>query len=526
MKKTKHLLRSLVCLCFILSLGAFLSIPAEAGDVIGAKEAILAGVRQEEENIDLRSYDLTAAELETAFEQARYSGEAPWFLDYRYQYTYDVDHPVLALQPQYLDAPEVDRGFYERRMAEILAETVHTGMSQWQIALSIHDYLISHTVYDESLNRTGGYELLAYGTTVCQGYAEIYMDLLNRCGIPCVIVSSERMNHCWNLVKIGENWYHVDVTWDDPVSDRHGLTSHKFFLISDSLISSAEYDHYGWETELVCSNTEWDDGRFWNGISSQICYESNLVSYLRHSSETLHSVYRRDELTGELTVLATVDAGYIDLGAGQLYHYQNDGLSLWNGRLYYSDMERVYRMNPDGTEQTTLYHHNATANGTYIAGSVVKDGLLYLTLSTHEGALSELTVTLGEIPAHTHSYAKTVQEATCTEDGVVMGSCSCGIRYPEETLAATGHRYDGGTVVREPSLNTEGERRFVCSVCGDAYSEPIPKLIAAERLEDVVEEGRDLLPLDWLEDKRVWTVPGILLALIIVGNIGKKSKKG
>ena len=49
------------------------------------------------------------------------------------------------------------------------------------------------------------------------------------------------MNHAWNLIKIDGEWYHIDVTWDDPTPDLLGRVNHVFFLISDDAIASSEY---------------------------------------------------------------------------------------------------------------------------------------------------------------------------------------------------------------------------------------------------------------------------------------------
>ena len=44
----------------------------------------------------------------------------------------------------------------------------------------------------------------------------------------------EEENHAWNYVQINENWYAVDVTWDDPIMVNGGeLTQelkYKYFL--------------------------------------------------------------------------------------------------------------------------------------------------------------------------------------------------------------------------------------------------------------------------------------------------------
>lgn len=54
---------------------------------------------------------------------------------------------------------------------------------------------------------------------VCEGYAKAFQLLCDRAGIPCILaVKMEKTgNHAWNYVKIGQLWYAVDVTWNDPV---------------------------------------------------------------------------------------------------------------------------------------------------------------------------------------------------------------------------------------------------------------------------------------------------------------------
>lgn len=59
---------------------------------------------------------------------------------------------------------------------------------------------------------------LAFGNElVCDGYSKTLMYLLNSIGIPTEIVLGTGSNgaHAWNIVKLGEEYYHVDVTWSD-----------------------------------------------------------------------------------------------------------------------------------------------------------------------------------------------------------------------------------------------------------------------------------------------------------------------
>lgn len=135
--------------------------------------------------------------------------------------------------------------------------------TRFQIVQALHDYLVRNCVYDRSAadeaispSRTA-YGALANGKAVCQGYSLAYKLLLRRAGVPAVYVGSDSMRHAWNMVQMENNgWYHVDVTWDDPIL--HTSTypegndggyfrdvSHELFLRCDSTMRD-ELNHYGW----------------------------------------------------------------------------------------------------------------------------------------------------------------------------------------------------------------------------------------------------------------------------------------
>ena len=74
------------------------------------------------------------------------------------------------------------------------------------------------------------------GKAVCEGYSKAFQILCNKADIDCIqlmgIVDSD--NHVWNCVKIGGDWYQIDVTWDDVddfIDDSHG-----YFNLTDSLM--------------------------------------------------------------------------------------------------------------------------------------------------------------------------------------------------------------------------------------------------------------------------------------------------
>ena len=51
---------------------------------------------------------------------------------------------------------------------------------------------------------------------------------LKKYNIPNFKVVSE--NHIWNAVYLDEQWYHLDLTWDDPISDIN-VSRDTYFLI-------------------------------------------------------------------------------------------------------------------------------------------------------------------------------------------------------------------------------------------------------------------------------------------------------
>ena len=108
----------------------------------------------------------------------------------------------------------------------------------------IHNYIINNCDYDEEAaeseevqgNENDAYGVFVDGKAVCEGYSKAFQILCNKADIDCIqlmgIVDSD--NHVWNCVKIGGDWYQIDVTWDDV--DDFIDDSHEYFNLTDSLM--------------------------------------------------------------------------------------------------------------------------------------------------------------------------------------------------------------------------------------------------------------------------------------------------
>ncbi len=118
-----------------------------------------------------------------------------------------------------------------------LSECITAGMSDWDKAIAINNYLVNLMSYDYTYTHCTTFDALAYGTGVCQGYANAYQRLMNAAGIPTDYVrgygwsGSEWGRHGWNRVLIDGQYYYVDVTWNDSSSPN------RYLLISYDEIS-------------------------------------------------------------------------------------------------------------------------------------------------------------------------------------------------------------------------------------------------------------------------------------------------
>lgn len=166
----------------------------------------------------------------------------------------------------------------EAAVAEGLALVDKKSMDDYEIALRLHDYVLSKSSY-----RSGGdvsgytpYGALVLGSAVCQGYSLSYKLLLKRAGLSCLYVTSSAMNHSWDLVRVKGNWYHVDCTWDDS-----GLNTHEYFLRSDaSFTSGLSISHHDWTCAHATASTDYADRsvkmlRLYNSYTGEHLYTSS-----------------------------------------------------------------------------------------------------------------------------------------------------------------------------------------------------------------------------------------------------------
>ena len=114
-----------------------------------------------------------------------------------------------------------------QKLDQIIKEIITDDMSDKEKTTVFHNYIIDNTVYDSNYLETNLNDIdnpshkalgpLFFGRALCGGYADVMAIFLNRLNIPNYRISSS--DHIWNFVYLDNNWYHLDLTWDDPVTD-------------------------------------------------------------------------------------------------------------------------------------------------------------------------------------------------------------------------------------------------------------------------------------------------------------------
>ena len=239
-------------------------------DIEGATAVIINGLRNMVKQINLGAYNISTTDaIKLASELADIDNGDPYYV-FSIWATKDEDQStILEIDYQYTpeEAAEKRKQDAEEQAAvdSAIASCVTDGMSDYEIAKALHDYLVLNNEYDmryysgniPTISYTA-YGALVNRTSVCAGYALAYQHLMEDAGIPCEYVTGMTTNgyHAWNIIHIGGEWYHVDATWDDPTPDREGYVRYKYFLKSDRAMSR---DHISWEASHACTSTKYDN---------------------------------------------------------------------------------------------------------------------------------------------------------------------------------------------------------------------------------------------------------------------------
>lgn len=178
---------------------------------------------------------------------------------------------------------------------DFIENNINDTMSDYEKVLAVHDYIVNSSKYDESLlydlkippESYSTYGVLELGTAVCEGYAKAMKYLLDDLQINSMIVIGESKgeNHAWNLVELESEYYHIDATWDDPITEnRRSIIRHNYFNLDDDELSKT----HNWNRE----NYPKANGKKYN----YFVYNNLIVSQPKELEERIkNAVLKKDK---------------------------------------------------------------------------------------------------------------------------------------------------------------------------------------------------------------------------------------
>ena len=229
------------------------------------------------------------------------------------------DHPeVFYLQSQYssyvLSGFKGNIGYVKLNYTEI----------------KIHDKLAYNVTYSDLDELPRKYHT-AEGTLienigVCDGFTKALQLIYDKAGIESIIVlgTLDGNPHAWNLVKIEDNWYNVDITSSRSILSETGVINHAYFnLTNQKMKRIATFDN----EELIpkTDSTKYD---FYEYNNYMINAEQDITQQMRsiHSSFTDKSYMEfyfigdvADNISNMLMALKRIDSTFLD--GTKMYYY-------------------------------------------------------------------------------------------------------------------------------------------------------------------------------------------------------------
>lgn len=168
---------------------------------------------------------VSASDVKTAFEAVIGDHPELFWLETGYSSKYLANGQCVEIDLKYNSTAD-DLESAKQRF-DAAAQNLITGAasldSDYEKEKYVHDALASAVNYDLTADMNqSAYSALVNGKSVCAGYARAYQYLLQQLGIPCYYCTGySGGDHAWNIVKLDDGYYNVDVTWDDANTLRY-----------------------------------------------------------------------------------------------------------------------------------------------------------------------------------------------------------------------------------------------------------------------------------------------------------------
>lgn len=362
------------------------------------EQTIYDGLNNFQEEINVEKFNLSSDDFRTKLENVLNSCPELFYVESNYGIR-SVNGIVSDYMPVYTATPAQmasQKTYFNNEMNKIVAK-VDKNWSDVEKVVFIHDYLAQNFEYDTSYQIYDAYNFFTKGKGVCQAYTSVFAGLMKKLGIEVTTAASDSMMHIWNLVKINGNWYHVDVTWDDPSSDVFGLAHHDYLLLSDTKMEDPNDNnrHHDWVTSYKCTDTAYDN-YFWaeQSVTSPFKYLDGNWYYASYDDENEMSSLYECDLKTPGKIVASLGLWYLYGDDNSYYLDAFCGLDVYGDKLYYNTQDSIYSYTPSG-EAVTLETKPEVTGKLY--GLRVRNGKLQYGVTTDYYTYTIQSYTLPQI---------------------------------------------------------------------------------------------------------------------------------
>ncbi len=149
----------------------------------------------------------------------------------------------------------------DKDIDELMNSYLLDAMSTRDKIKTMHDVIIKNTKYDKVKAETNQSEydssringVLYDHYAICSGYTDLMAVILSKLGVKNFKIASDE--HVWNAVYLDNKWYHLDLTWDDPItSSGRDILVDTYFLIDDvklyELSKDKESDDHSYNSKI------------------------------------------------------------------------------------------------------------------------------------------------------------------------------------------------------------------------------------------------------------------------------------
>jgi hypothetical protein len=231
------------------------------------------------EEIPLGDLNVTAGDYQIVYNLMRQDDPRFFFLSDEIRANqYSGKDQLASLKPVYFGSKEEITSASEK--IEIAANQIvskSSGMSEYNKVILFYNSIIDLTEYElDGEWVTDIYGVFINKSAQCQGISKAFKYLCNKAGIECYITTGYTNTgeaHMWNLVKVGGNWYHIDLSLGNTDSF---YTKYSYCLTDDSHIYSNYTRDYR-RTELPAAKSMSDNWYVRNGLYSKSSDEAMLI---------------------------------------------------------------------------------------------------------------------------------------------------------------------------------------------------------------------------------------------------------